>query len=141
MNSLECLIEGAHHPCQHSIKPSQRALSTNHSEGPQLSLKSTPGSLVHSFGSLQVVGCGKSVSFQAALGIPYLLHPSSLLVSGSKGQQLQLKFPVVRSSSASTVLQAQQKYFPQLDLKIAFHSWLTKFVQFLHLETFYWEKA
>ena len=57
---------------------------------------------------LQADDNGRSVSFQAALGFFYLLHQTSLGVSWSNGQQLQLWFPVVRSSFASTVLQALQ---------------------------------
>ena len=80
----------------------------------------------------QADGCGRSVSFQAALGFPYLLHQTSLGVSRSKGPQLQLWFPAVWSSSASTVFRLNGchtvKSLLQDDLKIAFHPWVTKSV-------------
>ena len=56
---------------------------------------------------LQADDCGRSVSFPAALGFPYLLRKTSLGVFWSIGQ-LQPWFPVVWSSSASTVPQALQ---------------------------------
>ena len=92
---------------------------------------------------LQAADCGRSVSFQATLGFPYLLHQTSLGVFWSTGQQLQLWFPEVWSSSASTVPLALQLSHneactaSQHDLEI-FHPWVTKFVhlQFLRLGTF-----
>ena len=57
---------------------------------------------------LQADDCGRSVSFRAALEFPYLLRQTSLSVFWSTGQQLKLWFPVVWSSSASTVPQALQ---------------------------------
>ncbi|WP_419595894.1 hypothetical protein, partial [Thiolapillus sp.] len=56
---------------------------------------------------LQADDCGRSVSFRAALGFP-LLRQTSLGVFWSTSQQLQPWFPVVWSSSASTVPQALQ---------------------------------
>ena len=57
---------------------------------------------------LQADDCGRSVSIRAALGFPYLLRQTSLYGFWSTGQQLQPWFPVVWSSSASTVPQALQ---------------------------------
>ena len=57
---------------------------------------------------LQADDFGRSVSFRAALRFPYLLRQTSLGVFWSTGQRLQPWFPVVWSSSASTVLQALQ---------------------------------
>ena len=57
---------------------------------------------------LKADDCDRSVSFRAALGFLYLLHQTSLGVFWSTGQQLQPWFPVVWSSSASTVPQALQ---------------------------------
>ena len=55
---------------------------------------------------LQADDCGRSVSFGTALGFPYLLRQTSLGVFWSTDQQLQPWFPVVWSSSASTVPKA-----------------------------------
>ena len=44
---------------------------------------------------LQADDCGRSASFRAALGFPYLLHQLSLGVSCSTDQQLQPWFPAV----------------------------------------------
>ena len=57
---------------------------------------------------LQADDCGGSTSFRAALGFPYVLHQTILSVFWSTGQQLQPWFPVVWSSSTSTVPQALQ---------------------------------
>ena len=54
---------------------------------------------------LQADDCGRSVSIRAALGFPYLLRQTSLDVFWSTGQPW---FPVVWSSSVSTVPQALQ---------------------------------
>ena len=66
---------------------------------------------------LQADDCGRSVSFRAALGFPYLLHQTSLDVFWSTGPQLQPWSPAVWSSSASTVPQAMElsrnEVFPQ----------------------------
>ena len=52
------------------------------------------------------VDCGRSVSFPATLGFSCLLRQTGRGVSWSTGQQLQPWFPIVWSSSVSTVLQA-----------------------------------
>ena len=57
---------------------------------------------------LHANNCSRSISFQAALGFPYLLQQTCLGVSWMAGQQLQLWFPEIWSSSASTVPQALQ---------------------------------
>ena len=57
---------------------------------------------------LQADDYDTSVSFRAALGFPYLLSQTNLGVFWSTGQQLKPWFPVVWSSSASTVPQALQ---------------------------------
>ena len=91
---------------------------------------------------LQADDCGRSIYFGTTLGFPYPLHQTSLGVFWSTGQRLQPWFPVVWSSPASTVPQARQlshnEVFPQHDLEIVFHPWVSKFVhlQFLRLGTF-----
>ena len=58
---------------------------------------------------LQADNCGRSVSFRAALGFPYLLRQTSLGVSGRQANNFSRGFlAVVWSSSASTVPQALQ---------------------------------
>ena len=57
---------------------------------------------------LQADNCGRSVSFQAALGFPCLLRQTGLGVFWSTGKQLHPWFPVVWSSSASSISQALQ---------------------------------
>ena len=79
--------------------------------------------------------------FSSSFGFPYLLRQTSLGAFFSTDQQLQPWFPVVWSSSASTVPQALQLSHNEVsppDLKIVFHPLVIKFVrlQFLCLGTF-----
>ena len=93
---------------------------------------------------LQADDCGRSVSFQADLGLSNLPHQTTLGVVWSTDQQLQPCFHVVWSSSLSTVPQALQLphnevlFSLKYDLEIVFHFWVMKFVRlkFLLLGTF-----
>ena len=112
----QCFVEGAH--VTHvsiPLCPLGKSCPPIILHGPELSLKCTACSLVCSLGAgsliirfLQADYCDRSISFRAALGFSYQLHQTSLGVFGSTGQQLQPWFPVVWSSSASTVPQALQ---------------------------------
>ena len=79
----------------------------------ELTLECTAGSFVCNLGSLVIRFCKLAIVagvflFKEALGFLYLLHQTSLGVFLTKGPQLQLWFPVVWSSPASTFLQALQ---------------------------------
>ena len=112
VDSLQCLTESAH--VTHVsilLCPFGKSCPPIILHGPKLSLECTAGSLVCSLGSLiisflQADDFGRSVSYWVALGFPYLCRQTSLGVFWSTGQQLQLWFPVVWCSSASTVPQA-----------------------------------
>ena len=91
---------------------------------------------------LQADDCGRSVSFRAALGFPYLLRQTSLGVSGRQANSFSRGFLLyglhllplfLRLCSCHTM-----KSFLQHGLEIVFHPWVTKFVhlQFLRLGTF-----
>ena len=143
IDSLQCLIEGLHvtHVSM-PLCPLSKSSPQIILHGPKLSQECTASSSVCSRGSfiirfLQSDDCGRSVSFREALEFPYLLRQTNLGVSWSTGRQLQPCFPVVWSSTASTV--HTMKSFLQHDLNIVFHPSVMKFVYlpFRRLGTFF----
>ena len=116
IDGLQSLVEGAH--VTHvsiPLCPLGKSCPPIILHGPELSLECTAGSVVSSLGSLVIRFCKQMIVsgaffffFRAALGFPYLLRQTSLGVFLSTGQQLQPWFPVLWSSSASTVPQALQ---------------------------------
>ena len=111
---LQCLVEGA--PVTYVsivLCPLSKCCPPVILHSPEFSMECTAGSFVCNLGSLVIRFCKLAIVagvflFKEALGFLYLLHQTSLGVFLTKGPQLQLWFPVVWSSPASTFLQALQ---------------------------------